>query len=128
MKKYPVERFYVGKLNIGFKFNNLLVRRGLEKHDYDQFDLEYSTSASGAISLDGISYVDLTNWNERKRYDKYPRLLLCKICSQKAAEGMGDLHFRLRNDICKNELLLKAAALFYILRLTVRAGYGIIPL
>lgn len=73
MKKYPIEKFYVGKLNIGFKFGNLLVesiKPNLTKKDYEQIDLKNKTIYMGAISLLGIDKLDgFTNWEERIRYD-----------------------------------------------------------
>ena len=64
-----IEKFYVGKLNFGFRFNNLLVSQKLTNHDHEQLDLEFDTLASGAIRLSNISFIDLTNWDERIRYD-----------------------------------------------------------
>lgn len=64
-----IEKFYVGKLNFGFKFGNLLVPRELTNHDHEQIDLEFNTLANGAISLSNISFIDLTNCDERIRYD-----------------------------------------------------------
>lgn len=66
---FCIEKFYVGKLNFGFRFGNLLVPQKLTKHDHEQYDLELSTLSNGAISLSNISSIDLTNWDERMRYD-----------------------------------------------------------
>lgn len=66
---FSIEKFYVGKLNFGFKFGNLLVSQELTNHDHEQIDLEFNTLANGAISLSNISFIDLTNWGERIRYD-----------------------------------------------------------
>ena len=65
----PIEKFYVGKLNFGFRFGNLLVSQEFTNHNHEQLDLEYNTLVNGAISLSNISFIDLTNWDERIRYD-----------------------------------------------------------
>lgn len=64
-----IEKIYVGKLNLGFRFGNLLVPKKLTNHDHEQLNLEFNTLANGAISLSNISFIDLTNWDERIRYD-----------------------------------------------------------
>ena len=64
-----IEKIYVGKLNLGFRFGNLLVPKKLTNHDHEQLNLEFNTLAIGAISLSNISFIDLTNWDERIRYD-----------------------------------------------------------
>ena len=61
----PIEKFYVGKLNFGFRFGNLLVPQKFTKCDHEQFDLKISTLANGAINISNI----LTNFDERIRYD-----------------------------------------------------------
>ena len=69
MKRYPIDKFYVGKLNFGFRFGNLLNSQEFNKHDMAQSDLRNSTLFKGAIDIKRMSCADLTDWQNRIRYD-----------------------------------------------------------
>ena len=69
MEKFPIENYYVGRLNIGHKFGNLLLPPKLTQDDHKQIDLRNNILVEGAINLKPICFDDLTNWDERVRYD-----------------------------------------------------------
>ena len=62
LKKYPIEKFYVGKLNFGFRFGNLAAPQEYTRHDFAQTDLKNATLFRGAIDIRKFVLADLTDW------------------------------------------------------------------
>ncbi len=69
MKKYPIDRFYVGKLNIGIRFGNLLFPNSFSYRDEKQKDLKFDTMARGAINIADLCLEKVTNWEDRLMYE-----------------------------------------------------------
>lgn len=70
MATYPIENYYVGKLNIGHKMENISEDKPMSPEDEKLNNIMYWTIADGAINLEGISFEESTDLEKGLIYDR----------------------------------------------------------
>ena len=70
MTVYPIENYYVGKLNFGHKMENISEDKQLTPEDERINNIKYWTIANGAVDLDEKTFQDATDPPKGLIYDR----------------------------------------------------------